>query len=176
MKPLHWRLIPFFAFLLLIVLFWRGLALDPRHLPSTQVGKAIPEFTMASLDGKPFSSHELKNHVSLLNVWASWCMACAEEQTVLMQLAAQGVFIYGLNYKDTAENANQWLKEWGNPYQQIGEDPEGKVAINLGVYGAPETFLLDKQGIILYRHVGIMTMPIWEKEFAPRIQSLENAA
>lgn len=175
MSSLHWRLIPFFAFVLLIVLFCRGLELDPRHLPSTQVGKAVPKFTITSLDGKAFSSSTLKGQVSLLNVWASWCMACADEQTVLMQIAGQGISIYGLNYKDTTENAKQWLSEWGNPYKQVGEDSKGNVAINLGVYGAPETFLLDKNGIIRYRHVGAITMPIWKKEFEPRIHALESA-
>lgn len=101
-------------------------------------------------------------------------MSCADEQLTLMSLAAQGVSIYGLNYKDTIGNANEWLTEWGNPYQKVGIDKDGKVAINMGVYGAPETFLLDKQGVIRYRHVGALTMNMWKQEFLPRIQSLEK--
>lgn len=174
MKALHWRLAPFFIFLALVVIFWRGLALDPHNLPSAKVGQPLPSFQLASFDETKLSPKSMLGHVSLLNVWASWCMACADEQAVLMQLAKQGVFIYGLDYKDSMDNAKEWLNEWGNPYQQIGEDVDGKVAINLGVYGAPETFLIDKKGIIRYRHVGALTMAIWEKEFAPLIQSLES--
>lgn len=174
MKPLHWRLAPFFIFLALIVLFWRGLALDPHNLPSTKVGRSLPSFELKSFDEKPLASSSMRGHVSLLNVWASWCLACADEQTVLMQLAKQGVSIYGLNYKDTTDDAKQWLGEWGNPYQQVGVDDEGKVGINLGVYGTPETFLIDKQGIIRFRHAGALTLAIWNKEFLPRIQLLEN--
>lgn len=174
MKPVHWRLVPFFAFIVLIVLFCRGLALDPRHLPSVQLGKPIPDFTLPGLMNASFSSTALKGKISLLNVWASWCMACADEQVVLMQLADKGISIYGLNYKDNTQNAMQWLQEWGNPYQQIGEDNEGKIAMNLGVYGAPETFLIDQNGIIRYRHVGPLTMGIWEKEFEPLIHAMEH--
>jgi len=174
MKALHWRLAPFFIFLALVLVFWRGLALDPHHLPSTKVGQPLPSFQLTSFGETKRSSKSMLGHVSLLNVWASWCMACADEQAVLMRLAKQGVSIYGLNYKDSMDNAKEWLSEWGNPYQQIGEDVDGKVAINLGVYGAPETFLIDKNGIIRYRHVGALTMVIWEKEFAPLIQLLES--
>ena len=174
MKPLYWRLAPFFVFLVLAMLFWRGLALDPHHLPSVKIGRSLPSFTLKSLSEETLTSSSMVGHVSLLNVWASWCMACADEQTVLMQLAKQGVSIYGLNYKDSVDNAREWLGEWGNPYQQIGVDADGKVGINLGVYGTPETFLIDKQGIIRFRYAGPMTLPIWEKEFLPRIQALEN--
>ena len=89
-----------------------------------------------------------------------------------MKLASDGIVIYGLNYKDTVDNANHWLAEWGNPYQQVGEDGDGKVGLNLGVYGAHETFLIDQHGIIRYRHVGPLTFAIWEKEFATRIRVL----
>src|SRR3990167_353239 len=104
MKALHWRLIPFFIFLLLILLFLRGLELDPHHLPSAQIGKPLPEFSLNSMDDEVFTSDSMFGHVSLLNVWASWCMSCADEQLMLMQLADEGVPIYGLNYKDTPEN------------------------------------------------------------------------
>lgn len=174
MKPLHWRLAPFFIFIVLAMLFWRGLELEPRKLPSTQIGKPVPGFKVNTLDGDELTSYSLKGSISLLNVWASWCMACADEQVVLMRLAGQGVVIYGLNYKDTSDNAKQWLTEWGNPYKKIGEDADGAVAINLGVYGAPETFLIDKRGIIRYRHVGPMTVSVWEKEFLPRVHALEK--
>ena len=174
MTSLRWRLVPFFIFIVLALLFWRGLALDPRNLPSTQIGKSLPYFKLKTLDGALFTPDSLKGSISLLNVWASWCMACADEQVTLMKLAGQGVAIYGLNYKDTIDNATQWLKEWGDPYKKIGEDVDGTVAINLGVYGAPETFLIDKEGIIRYRHVGPFTLAVWKTEFLPRIRSLEG--
>lgn len=174
MTKLHWRLMPFFLFIVLALLFWRGLELDPHHLPSVQIGKPLPTFTLNTLEGNTLTPEKMQGHASLLNVWASWCMACADEQSVLMQLAKQGVTIYGLNYKDTSENAKEWLNEWGNPYQLVGEDTDGKVAIDIGVYGSPETFLVDKQGIIRYRHVGALTMSIWKKEFLPRLASLEK--
>ena len=174
MTKLHWRLMPFFLFIVLGMLFWRGLELDPHHLPSVKIGQPLPTFTLNTLDNKTFTQATMQGHASLLNVWASWCMACADEQGVLMQLAKQGVPIYGLNYKDTAENAREWLNEWGNPFQQVGEDVDGKVAIDMGVYGSPETFLIDKKGVIRYRHVGALTMPVWKKEFLPRLALLEK--
>lgn len=174
MTQLKWRLIPFFIFLILALLFWRGLELDPRRLPSVKIDQPLPTFELDSLDGKPFSPALMKGHASLLNVWASWCMACVEEQGVLMQLAKEGVLIYGLNYKDTPEHAKEWLGEWGNPFQHIGEDVDGKVAIDMGVYGAPETFLIDKNGVIRYRHVGALTLSIWKNEFLPRFELLER--
>lgn len=174
MTQLKWRLVPFLIFLILALLFWRGLERDPRHLPSVKIDQPLPAFELDSLDGQTFSPAVMKGHASLLNVWASWCMACIEEQGILMQLAKEGVLIYGLNYKDTTEHAKEWLDEWGNPFLQIGEDVDGKVAIDLGVYGAPETFLIDKNGIIRYRHVGALTLSIWKNEFLPRFESLER--
>lgn len=172
MTTLHWRLIPFFLFIVLAVLFWRGLALDPHHLPSVKIGQPLPSFSLNSLDNQAFTPASMKGQPVLLNVWASWCMACADEQPVLMQLAKEGIPIYGLNYKDTAENAKEWLQEWGNPFQQVGEDNEGKVAMDIGVYGSPETFLIDKNGLIQYRHVGALTLAVWQKEFLPRFEKL----
>ncbi len=176
MKTLHWRLVPFFLFIVLAVLFWRGLKLDPHSLPSAKIGKPVPTFTLDTIDGKKLTNTSLIGHVSLLNVWASWCMSCADEQVTLMNLANKGVAIYGLNYKDNTDDAKKWLNEWGNPYQLVGEDVDGKVAINIGVYGAPETFLIDKQGVIRYRHVGALTKSVWEKEFLHRMDLLEKLA
>lgn len=176
MKPLQWKFIPLVVFIVLSILFFRGLELDPRHLPSARIGKHVPQFSLTTLDDGKFQSSVLTGDISLLNVWASWCMSCADEQLTLMQLKNDGVNIFGLNYKDTTKNAKQWLNEWGNPYKQIGEDFDGKVAMNMGVYGAPETFLIDKNGIIQYRHVGPMTLSVWQKEFLPKIKLLEGAA
>lgn len=176
MKATYWRLIPLVLFAMLVMFFWRGLSLDPQHLPSVQLGKSLPVFELPALgDGsETLMSKRLRGHVVLLNVWASWCRACSEEQVFLMELARQGVLIYGLNYKDTLNNARQWLAEWGNPYQAIGSDLNGLVAIDLGVYGAPETFLIDKAGVIRYRHAGIMTPDVWAKEFLPKMIELEK--
>ena len=178
MSKIGWRLIPIIFFVLLSTFLWRGLSLDPHNLPSTQLGKPLPVFTLPKLQNPAvsFSSSQIRDHVVLLNVWASWCAACAEEQVFLLQLAREGVSIYGLNYKDRAEDALQWLAQWGNPYQVILQDPDGKVAIDLGVYGAPETFVIDKKGIIRYRHVGIMNQELWQKELLPLMKQLEQAA
>jgi cytochrome c biogenesis protein CcmG/thiol:disulfide interchange protein DsbE len=171
-----WRLIPFILFTLLVVFFWKGLSLTPQALPSVQLGKPLPPFQLPTLAGKQsFTPQLFKHQVSLLNVWASWCPACIQEQVFLMDLSQRGIAIYGLDYKDNKDNAQRWLNEWGNPYRVIGEDVSGKVAIDLGVYGAPETFLIDKKGIIRYRHVGILDEKAWKNNFLPLIKKLEKA-
>jgi cytochrome c biogenesis protein CcmG/thiol:disulfide interchange protein DsbE len=170
------RLIPVVFFVFLVIFFWRGLSLDPHQLPSAQIGKTIASFTVPQLQNpkNSFSPENLDKKVVLLNVWASWCESCIEEQVFLMQLAREGVPIYGLNYKDRAEDALKWLKKWGNPYQLIGQDVTGKVAIDLGVYGTPETFVVDKQGMIRYRHVGVLNQQTWSNVIAPLIKKLEQ--
>jgi cytochrome c biogenesis protein CcmG/thiol:disulfide interchange protein DsbE len=177
MRKVGWRLVPIILFLVLCVFLWRGLSLDPHNLPSVQLGKELPTFSLPQLlnPKSSFSSAQLRNQVVLLNVWASWCEACVEEQVFMLQLAREGVPIYGLNYKDKAPDAQQWLMQWGNPYKLIVQDIEGTVAIDLGVYGAPETFIIDKKGIIRYRHVGIMSQDIWLKEIQPLMKKLEHA-
>ncbi|MBA2711293.1 MAG: DsbE family thiol:disulfide interchange protein [Tatlockia sp.] len=177
MKTFCWRLMPLMIFTSLVFFFWRGLSLEPLKLPSVQLGKSLPDFKLPMLgDEKLFTPASMHGKVVLLNVWASWCAACVDEQVFLMKLSREFVPIYGLNYKDKTENASRWLNEWGNPYQAIGEDKEGKAAIDLGVYGAPETFLIDKEGIIRYRHVGSLNEAIWEKEFLPQIKKLKGEA
>ena len=171
-----WRLLPFLIFSALVFFFWRGLSLDPRKLPSVQLGQSLPDFRLPSLAdvNQSFTPASLRGQVSLLNVWASWCAACVDEQDFLMKLAAQGVPLYGLNYKDRPEEAKAWLREWGNPYRRIGSDTAGKVAIDLGVYGAPETFLVDAQGVIRFRHVGVLDEASWKRDFLPRIHQLRG--
>jgi cytochrome c biogenesis protein CcmG/thiol:disulfide interchange protein DsbE len=174
---MKWRMIPFIVFALLVGFFWRGLSLDPHHVPLAQLNKPLPQFQLSVLGNQQttFTQASLQGRVTLLNVWASWCAACIDEQTFLLKLAREGVVIYGLNYKDKSQDAKQWLSEWGNPYKLVGEDLKGTVAIDLGVYGAPETFLVDKRGIIRYRHVGVLDASSWQKEFLPRINMLEQA-
>jgi cytochrome c biogenesis protein CcmG/thiol:disulfide interchange protein DsbE len=176
MKKIGWRVIPVALFLLLSFFLWRGLSLDPHHLPSVQLGKSLPRFALPQLQNpnEVFSSSQFNNQVVLLNVWASWCEACVEEQGFMLQLAREGVPLYGLNYKDKPADALQWLAQWGNPYKWIGQDTEGRVAIDLGVYGAPETFVIDKKGIIRYRHVGIMNQEVWVKDILPLMKELEQ--
>jgi cytochrome c biogenesis protein CcmG/thiol:disulfide interchange protein DsbE len=177
MKTLYWRMMPLVIFASLVFFFWRGLSLDPQKLPSTQLGKSLPNFKLQMLGAeKLFTPAAMQGKVALLNVFASWCAACVDEQVFLMKLSRESVPIYGLNYKDKTENVSRWLSEWGNPYLAIGEDKEGKVAIDLGVYGAPETFLIDKQSIIRYRHVGVINENIWKTDFLPRIQQLQGEA
>lgn len=177
MKRVGWRVIPMAIFFLLSFFLWRGLSLDPHHLPSVQLGKSLPNFALPQLQNpqSTFSTKNLRNQVVLLNVWASWCDACVEEQVFMLQLARAGVPIYGLNYKDKPEQARQWLAQWGNPYQLIGQDIDGKVAIDLGVYGAPETFVIDKKGVIRYRHVGIMNQETWLNDILPLMKTLEKS-
>ncbi|MGC1181680.1 DsbE family thiol:disulfide interchange protein [Legionella sp.] len=176
MKKLSWRIIPIVFFVLLSAFLWRGLSLKPQDLPLAQLGKSLPDFILPQLQHPDvvFNANQIRNQVVLLNVWASWCAACAEEQVFMLQLAREGVPIYGLNYKDKSEDALQWLAQWGNPYQLVVQDREGKVAIDLGVYGAPETFVIDKKGIIRYRHAGIIDEELWQKEMKPLMMQLEQ--
>lgn len=178
MKKMGWKAIPVLLFVLLCIFLFRGLFLEPHTLPSVQIGKTIPSFQTTQLEHPDliFQSDELSNQVVLLNVWASWCAACVEEQVFLMELARQSVPIYGLNYKDQPHDALSWLKQWGNPYQKIGQDIDGKIAIDLGVYGAPETFVIDKHGRIRYRHAGIMTNEVWKETIQPLMKQLEAAS
>ena len=176
MKVLALRLIPLFLFIIIIGFFWYSLSLDPKNLPSAKLGKPLPKFSVSVL-GNPnlkFSQNNLKGKISILNVWASWCSACVDEQIFLLQLAREGITIYGLNYKDNQDDAINWLSSWGNPYKLIGSDLDGKLAIDLGVYGAPETFLIDKFGTIRFRYAGILNTKIWQKEFMPIINEMEH--
>jgi len=175
MGRISWRVVPLLVFILIMIFLWRGLYLDPHALPSVILGKRLPELYLPALDPQksPLNSISWRGKIILLNVWASWCPACAEEQVFLMQLAREGVLIYGLNYKDDAQRARTWLGEWGNPYINIGSDPSGRNAMSWGVYGAPETFLIDEQGVLLYRHTGPMNRFIWKSEFLPKLHTAQ---
>ncbi|NKB46274.1 MAG: DsbE family thiol:disulfide interchange protein [Legionellales bacterium] len=165
--------IPLMVFIGIGIFLWRGLQLEPQRLPSTLLEQPLPEFQLPDLleTQQVLTNHDLSGQYSLLNVWASWCYACRAEHSLLLQLARQEqIPIYGLNYKDAPLDAVDWLQQLGNPYTAIGADHLGKVAIDLGVYGAPETFLIDGQGIVRYRHVGVLTSAIWQTEFLPRIE------
>jgi len=175
MSSLYLRLIPLVLFMTLGVFFLKGLTLNPQHIPSVKIGKPIPLIRLPALDGnQPFFSGDLKGRVVLLNVWASWCPTCQEEQSFLLMLAQQGVVIYGLNYKDDTEQARRWLRQWGNPYILIGVDKQGKAGIDLGVYGAPETFLVDAEGLVQYRYAGALNARVWQDVFLPKIRELKT--
>ena len=152
-----WRFAPLAVAMGLAVVFFAGLFLgDPSRLPSAYEGKKLPEFSLVGLtqDGGFASADLAQGRPVLINVWASWCGPCRDEHPVLMQLAAQGVPIFGLNYKDNSAAAQRFLGRLGNPYTAIGADTSGRVALDLGVYGVPETFVLDGQARVVYRHVG----------------------
>jgi cytochrome c biogenesis protein CcmG/thiol:disulfide interchange protein DsbE len=162
----------------LIALFVVGLNRDPSFVPSPLIGKPAPEFVMPRLDRPDefLRRTDLLGEVSLVNVWATWCVGCREEHAFLMEVAGSGgVPLYGLNWKDDPQLARQWLQQLGNPYRVTGMDQDGRVAIDWGVYGAPETFLLDAGGIVLYKHIAPLTPQVWAQEFLPRIQAAREA-
>ena len=149
------RFMPLIAFMALVVLLAIGLTLNPRIVPSPLIGKPAPEFELPLLLKQgSFSNKDLIGHVTLVNVWASWCFACRQEHETVKLLSRQGVRIIGLNYKDENQDAKNWLAKLGNPYQSIAVDYVGRIAIDWGVYGAPETFLIDKKGIIRHKVIG----------------------
>ncbi len=176
MKKLQY-LLPFIFFVGLIILFKYGLMQDPNYLPSVMIGKPVPAFSAETLDQKKTQITEniFKGDITLLNVWASWCQNCQMEHPLLIDLAKSGrLKLYSLNYKDKRIAATSFLLEMGNPYQATIFDPEAKVSMQLGVYGTPETFLIDKQGMIRYRYVGPLTLAKIENDLLPRIKQLEE--
>jgi cytochrome c biogenesis protein CcmG/thiol:disulfide interchange protein DsbE len=175
MKLRNWM--PFIVFLLIACVLWRGLKLHPGQIPSPLLNKAAPAFELMDLlTGTKVGTQQFQGHVSLFNVWATWCYACAQEHELLVALARSNDFVlYGLDYKDDAAKAKMWLREHGNPYQSIAFDKSGDVAIDWGVYGSPETFLIDKHGIVRYKQIGPITEDVWEQELQPRIEKLRKA-
>ena len=170
-------LLPFGLFVVVVGFLAVGLTLNPRELPSPLVGKAAPDFSLSQLHdpGKVISSNDLKGKVWLLNFWASWCGGCKDEHPVLIHLAQSGaVPIYGMDYKDQRNEALTWLREWGNPYSVVGVDELGRVGINYGVYGVPETYVIDKQGVIRYKQIGPLNDDVVAKKILPLVKELRN--
>jgi cytochrome c biogenesis protein CcmG/thiol:disulfide interchange protein DsbE len=154
-----------------------GLTRDPSTLPSALIDQPAPTFELppiAGRDGPGFSSADLVGGVSLVNVFASWCVPCRVEHPLMMRLAEDGVAIYGIDYKDPAEQAAAWLAELGDPYRAIGADRDGRVAIDWGVYGVPETFVIDRAGRIRYRFVGPLQARDIEETLRPLLEQLER--
>jgi len=162
MKKIKYFL-PLFVFLLVGLFLLRGIELDPDELPSPLIGKAIPPFSLPELStGNLLTPEDLKGRVILLNVWATWCVSCKFEHPYLLKLAQDGVPIAGLNYKDYGDEARQWLTNLGNPYFLNIADKQGKLGLDLGVFGAPETYLIDREGVIRHKHVGVIDERVWE--------------
>lgn len=170
-------LIPLAVFIVLVVFLAIGLGRDPHEVPSPLVNKSAPALRLPQLNNPEatFSREEMLGKVWLLNVWASWCVACREEHPMLLELARQKVVpIYGLNYKDKREDALSWLRELGDPYVLSVSDLDGRIGIDYGVYGAPETFLIDKQGTIRFKKIGPITPDDWQRHFLPLIKELNQ--
>ena len=170
-------ILPFVVFVVLAVFLFIGLRLDPREVPSPLIGKPAPEFVQPQLldDKKSFSPRDMKGKVWLLNVWASWCVACEQEHPVLMELSKLNLVpILGLDYKDKPEAAKLVLKQRGDPYQLIATDREGRTGIDYGVYGVPETYVIDKQGIIQYKLIGPLTPKNLRETILPMVAELEK--
>lgn len=176
MKSLKY-LIPLSLFAVLTFFLLRGLSLNPKEVPSPLIGKPAPEFTLPQLH-KPdasLSRADLLGQVYVLNVWASWCAACRDEHPALVDFARRQVVpIYGLNYKDDRMAGIQWLNRLGNPYVASIHDFEGKLGIDFGVYGVPETFVIDREGIIRYKHIGPVNPQILRETIEPLVKSLQG--
>lgn len=170
-------LVPAVAFVELVLAFGVGLNRDPSRVPSALIGKPVPEFSLAPVKGRSLglSTKDLRGNVSLVNVFASWCVACREEHPLLMRMQKQGLVpIHGLNYKDKPDDAARWLDAMGDPYGRTGADLDGRVAIDWGVYGVPETYVIDRQGRIAFKQIGPLTPEVLERTILPLIAKLRG--
>ncbi len=171
-------LIPLGLFAVLVGFLAMGLKLDPREVPSPLVNKPAPLFELPQLaePDKKFSPVDMRGKVWLLNVWASWCVSCRQEHPVLVALSKSGaVPIYGLNYKDARADGLKWLNQFGDPYVFSMFDGDGRVGIDYGVYGVPETYLIDKAGVIRYKQIGPVTAEVIKEKILPLVKELEKS-
>jgi cytochrome c biogenesis protein CcmG/thiol:disulfide interchange protein DsbE len=169
--------VPFLVFAILVGFFAIGLTRDPREVPSPLIGKPAPQFKLTQLEApeRNFTPEDMRGKVWLLNVWASWCVSCRVEHPVLVDMSKrQLVPIVGLDYKDQRADGLKWLTTHGDPYLLSAFDDEGKVGIDFGVYGVPETFVIDKQGVIRYKQIGPITPEALEKKILPLVRQLEG--
>ncbi|KPK05773.1 MAG: thiol:disulfide interchange protein [Betaproteobacteria bacterium SG8_39] len=170
-------LLPLAVLVVVVGFLGVGLKLNPREVPSPLIGKAAPPFSLPVLHqpAKTVSNTDLKGQVWLLNVWASWCVTCREEHPVLVELARQKVVpIYGLNYKDKSDDAKAWLKQFGDPYVMSLVDEKGRIGIDYGVYGVPETYVIDRDGVIRYKKIGPVTPETVRDKILPLVKQLKG--
>ncbi|MSR11364.1 MAG: DsbE family thiol:disulfide interchange protein [Gammaproteobacteria bacterium] len=167
--------IPVSVFVVLAVVMWRGLYLDPKELPSMLIDKPLPAFALTTVEGAAITQQDLPQQVFLLNVWGSYCLPCLIEHPTLMRLAEAGeIPVVGVNYRDKQELALRWLDDNGNPFAFSILDEDGRFGIDLGVYGAPETYLVDAEGVIRFRHVSVLDEQVWAEKFVPAIAELRR--
>jgi cytochrome c biogenesis protein CcmG/thiol:disulfide interchange protein DsbE len=167
--------LPLLVFVLLVAFFAVGLVRDPREVPSPFIGKPAPAFRLEQLHDEKvaFTPEDMKGKVWMLNVWASWCVSCRVEHPLLVEMSRRNVVpIVGLNYKDGRDDGKQWLAKFGNPYVLSAYDNDGRVGIDYGVYGVPETFVIDKQGVIRHKQIGPITAEALEKTILPLLRKL----
>jgi cytochrome c biogenesis protein CcmG/thiol:disulfide interchange protein DsbE len=168
---------PLFIFIAIAIFLWKGLHLNSQKLPSVLIGRTFPSFKSSTVeDPRHFVTEKmLSGKVSIVNIFATWCRSCQNEHTVWMKLVNRHqLHIIGLNYNDDLKAAQQWLHHYGNPYQFTIFDPKGKLGMDLGVYGTPETFILDKKGIIRFRHAGPIDEHLWQTQLLPIIEDLKE--
>ena len=171
---------PVVVFIAVAIALFIGLGRDPKILPSMLIDRPLPAFDLPDarpdVVGRELASTDFTGQPMLLNVFASWCVSCRVEHPLLMRLSQEGVPIHGLNWKDAPGAGAAWLKEFGDPYARVGDDASGRVAIDLGVTGAPETFVVDKHGVVRYRHVGPITPQVWDNTLSPLMEKLRAEA
>ena len=176
MKAIRWT-IPLAIFVVLVAFLSVGLFRDPREVPSPLIGKPAPAFSLAKLHapGETLATGDLRGSVWLLNVWASWCVSCRVEHPLLVQLARAGIVpVYGLDYKDKPDDGIAWLAQHGNPYVASLVDRDGRVGIDFGVYGVPETFVIDKAGIVRYKQIGPLNPDVLKEKILPLVRELQR--
>jgi cytochrome c biogenesis protein CcmG/thiol:disulfide interchange protein DsbE len=173
-RRLLWALLPLVLFAVIGGFLFRGLYLNPKEIPSALIDRPVPEFDLPALPGRPpgLKSADLVGEVSLVNVFASWCVTCRVEHPLLMRLKEEGVVaVHGLNYKDKPQSALDWLARFGDPYERVGADRSSRVGIDWGVYGVPETFVVDARGRIVCKHIGAIREPDLESKILPAIRA-----
>lgn len=172
------RALPVTIFVVLLAILGYGLTRNPSLVSSPLIGKPLPDFSLPQLHeaNNTIGNYDLRGSPYLLNVWASWCAACRIEHPLLMQVAEQRLLpIYGVNYRDKRDDALAWLERYGNPYEAVIFDERGDLGLDLGVYGAPETFLVDRNNVIVYKHIGPITDEVWAEELHPKIIELQTS-
>jgi cytochrome c biogenesis protein CcmG, thiol:disulfide interchange protein DsbE len=172
------RFAPLLLFVLLAVLLGVGLTRKPSEVPSPFIGKPAPAFSLPLLqdDARTMAPSDMRGRVWLLNVWASWCAPCREEHPLIVAIAREdGVPVVGMNYKDDPRDALEWLRRLGDPYIAIAADRDGRIAIDYGVYGVPETFVIDKSGTVRHKHIGPLTRQAWSETVLPLVRELQGA-